>query len=138
MSLFNLPRFQWRKTDLLIVLQKESAGIHTCYSSRDSRPSHCPVVRTSNAEAHADMKRHHTFPIRENMLPDINISRRHLPLLYSLTTKSCEVFESQRTKRQVNAFPIYVIPPTPPVFTNTELGVAGIGKGKNFLQNKQT
>ena len=44
---------------------------------------------------------------------NIYISRRHLQLLYSLTTKSCEVFESQRTKRHVNAFLMYVKPTHP-------------------------
>lgn len=47
------------------------------------------------------------FP--QKHIKNINISRRHLPLLCSLTViKSCEVLKQPKTKRQVNAF-LYII-----------------------------
>ena len=69
--------------------------------------------RTSNAEAHADMY-NTTSPTFVGALAVINIPRRHLPLLCSLTMIETARFQKPKTKRQVNVFLImYIAHPRP-------------------------
>ena len=102
----------------LTHIKRKSAGICTCYSSHASKAFALPtVVRTSNAEiAHADMyndKAHLMFTHRRTMV--YNIPRRHLPLLFPLTTvqKVAKFLIRQRQKRSKRLFlNICMFPPT--------------------------
>ena len=66
-------------------------------------------VRTSNAEAHADMhSTRYTFLTSKAYQEYINISRRHPLLLCFDRVLEIAKFYKPKTKRQVNVFPIYI------------------------------
>ena len=68
---------------IVIPIYKKSAGICTCYSSRPTRPSHCPIQSeraTQKPTPICIMTLECTFD-RQRRTKDINIPRRHLLLL---------------------------------------------------------
>ena len=67
----------------VIPIHKKSAGICTCYSSRPTMPSHCPIQSeraTQKPTPICIMTLECTFD-RQRRTKDINIPRRHLLLL---------------------------------------------------------
>ena len=76
-------RFLCVKSEFIIPIYKKSAGICTCYSSRPTRPSHCPIQSeraTQKPTPICIMTLECTFD-RQRRTKDINIPRRHLLLL---------------------------------------------------------
>ena len=76
-------RFLCVKSEFIIPIYKKSAGICTCYSSRPTRPSHCPIQSeraTQKPTPICIMTLECTFD-RQRRTKDINIPRRHILLL---------------------------------------------------------
>ena len=126
---YKFSRFGMRiSSGYLSYINKKSVRTCTCYSSHVLRLSHCPVCRNEQRRPHTDMYLYDQMAIPTAIFSNSTGIASGYATYISRDIYRCFVFDklfenlrdskTSKPKRQVNAFPKYLRPPTNPVGVN--------------------